>query len=168
MRRKWAWLALVLVLALVAAACGDGGAEETTTTDGDDTGTTAAAEEPLRVAFVYVGPVGDAGWTWAHDQGREYLVANYDGPLETTFLENVPEGSESQQVFETLAAEGWDLIFGTSFGYMDAMEALAEEFPDIVYIHISGYKSNTKNFGNLFGAMEDMKYLGGMLAGSRA
>jgi basic membrane protein A len=80
----------------------------------------------------------------------------------------VPEGADSEQVFRSLSRKGFDLIFGTSFGYMDAMETLAEEFSDITYIHISGYKSNEKNFGNLFGAMEDMKYLGGMLAGSRA
>ena len=60
------------------------------------------------------------------------------------------------------------MILGTSFGYMDPMGTVAEEFPDIAFIHISGYKSNMKNFGNLFGAMEDMKYLAGMLAGSRA
>ena len=105
MKRKWAWLAVVLVLALVAAACGDGDADGTTTTAGGDTGTTGAAEEPLRVAFVYVGPVGDAGWTWAHDQGRLQLEAEVPN-VETKFLESIPEGSESQRVFEELAEDG--------------------------------------------------------------
>jgi basic membrane protein A len=88
--------------------------------------------------------------------------------VHVAYIENVPEGAESEQVFRSLSRKGFDLIFGTSFGYMDAMELLADEFPNITYIHISGYKSNMENFGNLFGAMEDMKYLAGMLAGSRA
>jgi len=71
-------------------------------------------------------------------------------------------------VFRALARKGFDLIFGTSFGYMDPMEAVASEFPDQMFIHISGYKSNQENFGNLFGAMEVMKYVAGMIAGSRA
>jgi len=84
------------------------------------------------------------------------------------YIENVPEGTDSEQVFRSLSRKGFNLIFGTSFGYMDPMEIVASEYPDIAYIHISGYKSNTTNFGNLFGAMEDMKYLAGMLAGARA
>ena len=81
------------------------------------------------------------------------------------YIENVPEGADSEQVFRSLARKGFDLIFGTSFGFMDPMETVAKEFPDITFVHVSGYKSNGKNFGNLFGAMEDMKYLAGMLAG---
>ncbi len=83
-------------------------------------------------------------------------------------MENVPEGADSEQVFRSLARKGFDVIIGTSFGYMDGMEIVAEEFPDTQFIHISGFKSNGDNFGNLFGAMEDFKYLAGMLAGSRA
>jgi basic membrane protein A len=84
------------------------------------------------------------------------------------YVENVPEGADSEQIFRSLARKGFDLIYGTSFGYMDPMETVAEEFPDATFIHISGFKSNMKNFGNLFGAMENMKFLGGMLAGARA
>ena len=79
-----------------------------------------------------------------------------------------PKALTSEQVFRSLARKGFNLILGTSFGYMDPMGTVAEEFPDMTFIHVSGYKSNMKNFGNLFGAMEDMKYLAGMLAGSRA
>jgi basic membrane protein A len=166
MKRKWAWLALVLILALVAAACGDGDAGDddgTTTTAGEDTGTTAASDELLRVAFVYVGPVGDAGWTWAHDQGRLQLEAEVPN-VETRFLESIPEGSESQRVFEELAEEGFDLIFGTSFGYMDPMLAAAEEYPDTVFMHATGYKTSD-NMGNYFGAAEEGRFLTGMAAG---
>ncbi len=163
MTRKRAWLAIVLALMLVAAACGDGDADGTTTTAGGDTGTTAAEGEPLRVAFVYVGPVGDAGWTWAHDQGRLQLEAEVPN-VETKFLESIPEGSESQRVFEELAEDGFDLIFGTSFGYMDPMLAAAEKYPDTVFMHATGYKTST-NMGTYFGAAEEGRYLTGMAAG---
>jgi basic membrane protein A len=84
------------------------------------------------------------------------------------YIENVPEGADSEQTFRSLARKGFDFIIGTSFGYMDPMATVAEEFPDQTFLHLTGYKSNGKNFGNFFGAMEDFKYLAGMLAGSRA
>jgi basic membrane protein A len=80
----------------------------------------------------------------------------------------VPEGADSEQVFRSLARKGFDFIIGTSFGYMDPMETVASEFPDSTFLHLTGFKSNGTNFGNFFGAMEDFKYLAGMLAGSRA
>jgi basic membrane protein A len=121
----------------------------------------------FNIAMVLIGPHDDGGWSQAHYEGLQYVQENV-ADVHTAYIENVPEGADSEQVFRSLSRKGFDLIFGTSFGYMDAMETLAEEFPDTTYIHISGFKSNMKNFGNLFGAMEDMKYLGGMLAGSRA
>jgi basic membrane protein A and related proteins len=124
-------------------------------------------EGKFNVAFVYIGPHNDGGWTQAHDEGRQYIEKNVPN-VHTAYIENVPEGADSEQVFRALSRKGFDLIFGTSFGFMDPMEIVAGEFPDTTYIHISGYKSNGKNFGNLFGAMEDMKYLAGMLAGARA
>ena len=120
----------------------------------------------FNVAFVYVGPVGDGGWTWAHDQGRRYLEEK--GAAHTAFVESVAEGAEAEQVVRSLARKGFDLVVGTSFGYMDAMEAAAGEFPQTKFVHIAGYKDNGKNFGSLFGAMESMKYLSGMIAGARA
>jgi basic membrane protein A len=84
------------------------------------------------------------------------------------YIELVPEGADSEQVFRSLSRKGFNFIIGTSFGYMNYMETVAKEFPDITYLHLTGYKSNGKNFGNFFGAVEDMKYLAGMLAGSRA
>jgi basic membrane protein A and related proteins len=143
-------LALVLALVLVVGACGD-----------DDNGT---AGEGLRVAFVYVGPIGDAGWSWAHDQGRLYLEENLEG-VETTFLESVPEGAEAQRVFEDLAEEGYDLIFGTSFGYMDPMMAAAANYPDTVFEHATGFLT-ADNMGNYFGAAEEARYLSGLAAGA--
>lgn len=118
------------------------------------------------VAFVYVGPVGDGGWTFAHDQGRRVLEQTLK--VSTAFVESVAEGAEAEQVIRGLARKGFDLVVATSFGYMDAVEAAAREFPKTRFVHISGHKANGKNFGNLFGAMESMKYLAGMIAGARA
>jgi basic membrane protein A len=121
----------------------------------------------FNVAAVLIGPHDDGGWSQAHYEGLVYVEQNVPN-VHVAYIENVPEGADSEQVFRSLARKGFNLILGTSFGYMDPMETVAGEFPDITFIHISGYKSNLTNFGNLFGAMEDMKYLAGMLAGSRA
>jgi basic membrane protein A len=121
----------------------------------------------FNIAMVLIGPHNDGGWSQAHWEGLEYVAENMDN-VHTAYIEMVPEGADSEQVFRSLSRKGFDLIYGTSFGYMDPMETVAAEFPDTTYIHISGYKSNMENFGNLFGAMENMKFLGGMLAGSRA
>ncbi len=161
--KRWRMLAiLVLVFALVAAACG--GDDATTTTAGDSSETTApTASEPMKVAFVHVGPVADKGWSWAHDQGAQYLAANMN--VELTTLESIAEGSDSQRVFEDLAAAGNQLIFGTSFGYMDPMLAAAENYPDTVFMHATGFKASD-NMGNYFGAAEEGRYLSGMAAGA--
>lgn len=124
-------------------------------------------EGKFNVAFVLIGPHDDGGWSQSHYEGLTYVQENVEG-VHTVYVENVPEGADSEQIFRSLSRKGFDLIFGTSFGFMDPMEIVASEFPDVTYIHISGYKSNGTNFGNLFGAMEDMKYLAGMLAGARA
>jgi len=121
----------------------------------------------FNVAFVLIGPHDDGGWSQAHADGIAYVEKNVAN-VHTAYIENVAEGADSEQVFRSLSRKGFNVIFGTSFGYMDPMETVAAEFPDITYIHISGYKTNGTNFGNLFGAMEDMKYLAGMVAGSRA
>jgi basic membrane protein A len=170
-RNRWTLMvALMMVLAMVAAACSsDDGGDETTTTaaGGEETTTTAAmADEEFKVAFVHVGPTADKGWSWAHDQGAKYLEANMPG-VKITTLESIPEGPDSQRVFEDLAADGNQLIFGTSFGYMDPMLAAAENFPDVAFMHATGYKTSD-NMGNYFGAAEEGRYLSGMAAGARS
>jgi basic membrane protein A len=124
-------------------------------------------EGMYNVAFVYVGPHDDGGWSQAHDVGREYVQETLDD-VHTAYVENVSEGADAEQVIRSLARKGFDVIFTTSFGFMDASEIVASEFPDVDIIHVSGFKSNGENFGNLMGAMEDMKYLAGIMAGSRA
>ena len=157
-------LVLLAVFALMLAGCS--GAEETEEVVGGFQ-IPAIDEDKFNVAMVLIGPHDDGGWSQAHFEGLEYVAENLDN-VNVAYVENVPEGADSEQIFRSLSRKGFDLIFGTSFGYMDPMETVAEEFPDTMYIHISGYKSNGENFGNLFGAMENMKYLGGMLAGARA
>ena len=124
-------------------------------------------EGKFNVAMVLIGPHDDGGWSQAHYEGLEYIKENVPN-THVAYIENVPEGADSEQVFRSLARKGFDLIFGTSFGYMDPMETVAGEFPDQMFIHLTGIKTNSTNFGNLMGAMENMKYLAGMLAGARA
>jgi basic membrane protein A len=124
-------------------------------------------EGKFNVAMVLIGPHDDGGWSQAHYEGLQYVEKNV-ADSHVAYIENVPEGADSEQVFRSLSRKGFDFVIGTSFGYMDPMAAVAEEFPDITYLHLTGFKSNGKNFGNFFGAMEDFKYLAGMLAGSRA
>ncbi|GAP07821.1 nucleoside-binding protein [Anaerolinea thermolimosa] len=165
-------LALVVIAAFVLAACATPAAtqqpKETPTPEQVGGFQIPEAQAgKFNVAMVLIGPHDDGGWSQAHYEGLEYIQKNVPN-VHTAYIENVPEGADSEQVFRALSRKGFNLIFGTSFGFMDAMETVANEFPDIVYIHISGYKSNEKNFGNLFGGMETMKYLAGMLAGARA
>ena len=112
---------------------------------------------------MHVGPVADKGWSWAHDQGAKYLEANAN--VQVTTLESIPEGSDSQRVFEDLAADGNKLIFGTSFGYMEPMLAAAANYPDVAFMHATGFMSGD-NMGNYFGAAEEGRYLSGMAAGA--
>lgn len=154
---------LLTLLALALTACG--GEEAPEVVGGFEI--PAVEEGKFNVAMVLIGPHDDGGWSQAHFEGLEYVAENVPD-VHIAYIENVPEGADSEQIFRSLSRKGFDLIFGTSFGYMDPMEVLAEEFPDVTYIHISGIKSNMTNFGNLFGAMENMKYFAGMLAGARA
>ncbi|MEX2659555.1 MAG: BMP family ABC transporter substrate-binding protein [Acidimicrobiales bacterium] len=159
-RSRLRWLAPLVALLLVAAACGDDGGG-----DGGDAAPDASGDDPIKVAFVYVGPTGDAGWTKKHDDGRKQLEDELGDAVETTFLENIPEGAESEAVFERLARDGNKVIFGTSFGYGDQMLAVAEKFPDVVFEHATGYQVS-ENMGTYFGAAEEARYLSGMAAGS--
>ena len=96
------------------------------------------------------------------------IVQNNVTDVHTAYVENVAEGADAEQVIRSLARKGFDVIFTTSFGFMDASEIVANEFPDVDIIHVSGFKANDENFGNLMGSMENMKYVAGMVAGARA
>ena len=102
---------------------------------------TAAMADKTKVGFVYVGPVGDGGWTYEHDQGRKAVVAEFGDKVETVYVENVAEGPDAERVMTQMALEGADLIFTTSFGYMDATINVAKKFPDVKFEHATGYKT---------------------------
>lgn len=159
----WRLMGLMVVVAMILVAC----QQEPAVEEVGGFQIPAIEEGKTNVAMVLIGPHDDGGWSQAHYEGLEYIAENVDN-VHVAYIENVPEGADSEQIFRSLSRKGFDLIFGTSFGYMDPMEIVASEFPDTVYIHISGYKANETNFGNLFGSMENMKYLAGMLAGARA
>ncbi len=164
MRNRWKLLgALLLALALVGAACGDSDESTDGTAAATDGTPVATSDEAIKVAFVHVGPVADKGWSWAHDRGADAVQAAFPN-AEITTLESIAEGPDSQRVFEDLAADGNQLIFGTSFGYMDPMLAAAENFPETVFMHATGFKTSD-NMGNYFGAAEEGRYLSGMAAG---
>ena len=166
----------VLVFGACSSGSGSSAAPSGASADCAGSGTSGAAGAPeipdvvegkFNVAMVLIGPHDDGGWSQAHYEGLQYVCENVPD-AHTAYIELVPEGADSEQVFRSLARKGFDFIIGTSFGYMDPMATVAEEFPDATFLHLTGYKSNFKNFGNFFGAMEDFKYLAGMLAGSRA
>ncbi|MFQ6551765.1 BMP family ABC transporter substrate-binding protein [Aestuariibius insulae] len=99
-----------------------------------------AQDDPVKVGFVYVGPVGDGGWTYEHNKGRLAVEEHFGDAVETVFVESVPEGADAERVMTQMALDGADLIFTTSFGYMDATIATAEKFPDVKFEHATGFK----------------------------
>ncbi len=123
-----------------------------------------AAQKDVKAAFVYVGPVGDGGWTYAHDQGRQ-AMEKLPFVKKTTYVESVPEGAEATRVIMGLASKGYNLIFTTSFGFMDPTLEVARRFPDTAFEHCSGYKTSA-NMGNYFGRYYQGKYLAGIIAGA--
>ncbi|MCP5038896.1 MAG: BMP family ABC transporter substrate-binding protein [Rhodobacteraceae bacterium] len=100
----------------------------------------AMAADPVKVGFIYVGPVGDGGWTYEHNQGRLAVEEHFGDAVETVFQESVPEGADAERAITQMALSGADLIFTTSFGYMDATLAAAEKFPDVKFEHATGFK----------------------------
>lgn len=127
----------------------------------------AAATEagPLKVAFTYVGPVGDAGWTFAHDRGRRAVVEKYGARITTSFVENVPESTDAERVFRDLVDQGNRLIFGTTFGYMEPMLKVARDFEDVKFEHATGYKT-AENLRTYDSRTYEGAYLAGVIAGS--
>ncbi len=104
--------------------------------------TVASADdnEPLKVGFVYVGPVGDFGWSYQHDQGRKAIEKKFGDKVVTTYVESVKEGADAQRVINQLAAEGNQLIFSTSFGFMNPTVKTAKRMPKVKFEHATGYK----------------------------
>ncbi len=171
----WTLVTIWMILALILTGCGGGEEEEEeptptsapVATEVVDTPTprpTSPPKDKLKVAFVYVAPIGDLGWTWAHDQARLMLEEQLGDKVETAFIENVPEGPDAERVIRDFAEKGYDLILTTSFGYMDPTITVAEEYPETWFVHISGYKT-AENVSTVFGRMYQPRFLSGLVAG---
>jgi simple sugar transport system substrate-binding protein len=127
-------------------------------------GAPAIAQQPLRIGFVYVGPIGDGGWTFAHDIGRKSMEAKLKGKVQTTYVESVPEGADAERVVRDLAAKGHQIVFTTSFGYMDQTLKAAKSFPKNFFYHATGFKSSSNVF--IYNCrMYEPAYLAGIIAG---
>ena len=123
-----------------------------------------AKAEPLKLGFIYVGPVGDAGWTFAHDSARKAIEAKFGDKIVTSFVEKVPEGPDAERVIRDLVAQGNKVIFATSFGYGDAMEKVAKDHPEVYFEHATGYKTGP-NLRVYEGRFYEDAYLAGIVAG---
>lgn len=125
----------------------------------------AAKPEPLKIAFAYVGPVGDAGWTFAHDNGRKALEAEFGDRVQTSFVESVPEGADAERVIRDMVNQGNKLIFGTTFGYMDYMLKIAGDHKDVKFEHATGYKT-AENMRTYDSRTYEGAYMAGVIAGA--
>ena len=123
-----------------------------------------AQDEKLKIGFIYVGPVGDGGWTYQHDLARKAVEAEYGDKVETTFIESVPEGADAERALTQLALAGNKLIFATSFGFMDATMNVAKKFPDIKFEHATGYK-RAENVSTYNARFYEGRAVQGLIAG---
>ena len=124
----------------------------------------AAKVEPLKVAFAYVGPVGDGGWTYAHDNGRKAVEAAYGDKVVTSFVEKVPESADAERVIRDMAGQGNKLIFGTTFGYMEPMLKIAGDTKNVKFEHATGYKT-ADNMRTYDSRTYEGAYMAGVVAG---
>ena len=160
------WLRAAALAALTAlAACGKEEPPPAPKAPAPEAKAPAPPPAPFKAAWMYVGPVGDAGWTFAHDQGRKAVEAEFGDKVKTTFVEKVPEGADAERVIRDLAVQGNKIIFATSFGFMEPMLKVAAEFPDVKFEHATGYKTapNMRIYDSKF--YEDT-YLAGIIAGT--
>lgn len=163
--RKRSLIKLAALSALGAAAltaCGK--KEEAAPPPAAETAAPAAASaEPLKAAWIYIGPVGSAGWSFAHDLGRKAVEAEFGEKIKTTFVESVPEGADTERVLRDLVSQGNKLIFGTSFGFMEAMAKVAKDHPEVKFEHATGYKT-ADNMNVYDSRFYQVTYLAGVAA----
>ena len=123
-----------------------------------------AKADPLKIAFAYVGPVGDGGWTFAHDNARKALEKEYGDKIVTSFVESVPESADAERVIRDMAGQGNKLIFGTTFGYMEPMLKVAADNPEVKFEHATGYKT-APNMRTYDSRTYEGAYMAGVIAG---
>ncbi len=157
-------------LAATAALVGCGKKEQTPAATAASAAPVAAASaapakaEPLKVAFAYVGPVGDGGWTFAHDNARKAVEKQFGDKIVTSFVEKVPEAADAERVFRDMASQGNKLIFGTTFGYMEPMLKAAADLKDVKFEHATGYKQ-AENMRTYDSRTYEGAYMAGVIAG---
>ncbi len=179
LKKTWRLMALLTILATVAAACAPAttptpqtievtrivaGTPETIVVTAPPQVLPAPEAKKLKACYIYVGPIGDIGWTHAHNEGRLYVDNKYEW-LETAYAEAVPEADADRFLDRFVVEEKCNVIFTTSFGYMDATIAAAEKYPDTIFFHVSGYK-RAPNSGTLFADFYQLYYLNGLMAGA--
>jgi basic membrane protein A and related proteins len=123
----------------------------------------ASAQDKLKVGFIYVGPVGDMGWTYQHEVGRKAIQEQFKDKIDTTYLENVNEGPDAERSIEQLVRAGNKLIYTTSFGFMDATAKVAKKYPNVNFEHATGYKRD-KNLATYSGRFYEGRYIQGVIA----
>ncbi|GAB4397370.1 MAG: hypothetical protein OHK0048_05440 [Rhodoferax sp.] len=162
------WAALSSVAAAALTACGK--KEEPTPAPAAAPAPAPVASapapkpEPLKIAFAYVGPVGDGGWSFAHDNGRKAIEKEFGDKVVTSFVENVPESADAERVLRDMASQGNKLIFGTTFGYMEPMLKVAADNPGVKFEHATGYKQST-NMRTYDSRTYEGAYMAGVIAG---
>ncbi|WP_420397015.1 BMP family ABC transporter substrate-binding protein [Nioella sp.] len=124
-----------------------------------------AQDDPTQVGFIYVGSIGDLGWTYEHDRGRLAVEEHFGDAVETSYVENVPEGADAERVLTQMALSGADLIFTTSFGYMDPTNAVAERFPNVRFEHATGYRRDHPNVSTYSARFYEGRAVMGHIAG---
>ncbi len=171
MNKRFAFkLALAGAAALMLTACGEKEAPKAPAQSGApakaaDAAPQPKANEPLKVAFMYVSPANEEGWSTQHDIARRAAEAKFGDKIKVTTVENIPENADAERVLRDLAQQGNKLIFATSFGYMNSVLKVAKEFPDVKFEHATGYKT-AENVANYSGRFYEARYLAGKLAGA--
>jgi len=156
-------VSLIMLMSLVLTGCASSSSSKD---DKSATGTTSTAKK-IKVGFIYVGPVGDGGYTYAHDQGRKFLEKQLGDKVETSILESVKEDtSEVDKACEQMISNGVTVIFGTSFGFMEGLVKSAKKHADVKYFHCSGFMLEP-NMSNYFGRDYQARYLSGIVAGMK-
>ncbi|HEY5583735.1 MAG TPA: BMP family ABC transporter substrate-binding protein [Ruminiclostridium sp.] len=166
-------LAVVMICTVALTGCGASASKDSSTSSTAISTSSTASEsstatktEGLKVGFIYIGTVGDVGYTYAHDQGRLAIEAKFkDQGVTTVKVESIPETAEVEKTMNNLIDQGCKAIFATSFGYMEFVKKVASENPDVKFFHCSGTESNGTNFVNYFGKIEQARYLSGIVAG---
>jgi simple sugar transport system substrate-binding protein len=168
-KRRLLQLAGWTTLATSAALLGCGKKEEAPVAAAPAPAPAASAPAPkpapLKIAFAYVGPVGDGGWTFAHDNGRKAIEKEFGDKVVTSFVENVPEAADAERVFRDMVGQGNQLVFGTTFGYMEPMLKVAADSPNVKFEHATGYKQ-APNMRTYDSRTYEGAYMAGVIAGA--